>query len=457
MTMASNSAGREYQHIQLHGSGRVHLGDQFIHTHLLPSQVSQDLDDSDTDFPESLPRGWESAESPDKDVYYAKAEELHPHIGRTTKIKPVANLADADTDVEQRLERKFQGALHPEAITTSRDDSSNGSKGRERWFYDEIEMRARNAALEWPEKLALENKAMSSSRCSIFTEGVPVNLPDDGNPTRVVQMLLEGLGKGTDSICIIENLNDDWIQALGEVDELNLPYEFFVRHASPKAGTVETLRPLSKNAYVPHLDDIVERALSLGIGLERKKKVESMKKVVDTLCKAYMGMKTAVESWVLSGANQGDIRCVASCVAECDAILSELQKRAALKPADGASDQGPQLPVPVRGLRHQMMELESLRLRRYFNLYATCRYDDHVPINQPVKDPKPTFLNRNGGQVMTKGRDGPVRPKPHRYSYDTQVSYIRADKSLCMSAGFLNAVASLTSGSPDPGGLATPC
>lgn len=177
----------------------------------------------------------------------------------------------------------------------------------------------------------------------------------------------------------------------------------------------------------------MESALSLGLSLQRKKREESMKKFIDTLCKVNISVKTTVENWNLRGASERELDCVSKCVAECDSVLSSLKDKAASSSSDNSQDHKS---VSVQALRRQMMDLEFLRLRRFFNLFATIEYDEHVPRDGALGSPTTTFFERRLDHSIASihkvnCHDRSSLSRPQCYSLESRMSYIRVDKNLC--------------------------
>lgn len=436
--MDLSQRGHEFAQMKASGSARTHIGDthyinNYVSSGHFPHQFPKDQDDSDSDTQESLPPGWEAAESHEGDVYYVKKDGFVRNSGTTTWVKPMDGMADADVDLRKDLEERFAAVLQPEP-TTHWSSNSHVSTDSETWFHDQVASRAGNSD-KWPGSPVSTDSVARNSRCSLYTEGMCIW--EHKEPLEAVRSLIDLLGKETDSICIVENINEEWIQALGAARGLELPYDFFLR----QANNTRVSRAFGQNSYVSSMDDIVQRALSLQTSLQRRKKEESMKKVIETLCLASIAVKTSVENWVLCGTSHKEIDCVTACVAECDRILARLKEEAASKtrttfsqpkPHDN-SDRGS---ISVRALRRQMMNLDFVRLRRFFNLYATYEFEEHVPHQTPLKCPSTTFFQRDvrsaTGTTSAASQDGSGRAsQPQRYSLDTQFSYIRVDKSLC--------------------------
>lgn len=88
---------------------------------------------------------------------------------------------------------------------------------------------------------------------------------DGDQPLQAIQKIVSELSEDDDCVCVIENINAKWIQALGESSALDFPNEIFISHASPSER-----RPAMQNASISSMDDIIKRALSLekGIGEE---------------------------------------------------------------------------------------------------------------------------------------------------------------------------------------------
>ena len=87
---------------------------------------------------------------------------------------------------------------------------------------------------------------------------------------------------------IIDNVNGHWIQALSAATELDIPSDFFAKQASSRIR-----HPVRQGTYLPAMDDIVARALPLGRRIARKKKEDSVKKIINTLWEASEVVKTA--------------------------------------------------------------------------------------------------------------------------------------------------------------------
>jgi hypothetical protein len=238
-------------------------------------------------------------------------------------------------------------------------------------------------------------KHSNKSRCSIFTGGRSI-IPENLGPADAVGRLLEERQKNEDSICIIENIDGGWIDALHAASELNLPSEFFARHTSNVAS-----RPARQGTYIPLMDDLVQRAIPLGKRIQKKKAEDSVKKIIDTLSETRECVKTSVGNWVMCGVTEEELDRVASCVAECTSTLDKLKGKASEK-SRPASVSKP-ISLSARPLRRQLENLDFLRLRRYFNLSAIGTRIEH-----------------------TKGLLSVEQENTH-------VSYIRVDRTLCES------------------------
>lgn len=392
---------QSYQDMRVSGNSRMVLGDVYHGPVTLESAYSttRDAEDSDTDTDsfEGMPEGWNAAQSPENDTYYVSPINPDSGAGTTTRIKPMPGWAPADVSFREELERTFKAALQPEPERLDRANAGEHSPttpGED--YYARVEACASRLGALWPRKEDMfppENHG--STRCSVFTEGSAVTW-DEYDPAeaaaRAVEALVNAMKEEKDTICIIENVNGRWMEALGAAAELDIPVEFFAGHASKSAWY-----PDRQGTHIPAMDDIVERALPLGRRILRKKKEDSVKKIINTLCEASVVVKTSVDNWMLYGVTSHEINHAASCVAECASVLGRLKETAtsAGRSADSTSPKSD--PISARALHRQMADLEFLRLRRFFNLDAAYYFEQHVPsnkTNQP-REVTSSYLARN--------------------------------------------------------------
>ena len=88
-------------------------------------------------------------------------------------------------------------------------------------------------------------------------------------------------------------------------------------------------------------------------------------------------------------------------------------------------------------LSRQMADLEFLRLRRFFNLYATHEFEEHIPSKKELRQVTTPFFARDTRQVTSfaPAKSQHDTDSPHgKWSSDTNISYIRVDKTLCKSS-----------------------
>ena len=420
-------------------SGRVHLGDTVHYHNVYSTPREAEGSDTDTESFEGMPEGWDAAQSPENDTYYVRP--INPESGTraTTWIKPMLGWATADMSFREELTKTFREALQPEFERMDGenvDGTSPTNPGQD--YYAEIEASATRLGHWWPLKREMfPPPSTGIGRCSIYTEGIAV-LVDEKIPSRAVETLVHALKEKKDSICIIENVNGDWMQALGATPELDIPTEFFARQASS-----HTEYSVRQGPYIPAMDDIVERALPLGRRILRKKREDSIKKIINTLCEASVVVKTSVDNWMLYGVTSHEIDRAASCVAECTSVLNKLKETATSVGRSADSNSPKSDPISARALHRQMADLEFLRLRRFYNLYANYEFEEHIPSNKHLKSITSSYFTRSTRRVPsfapTKSQHD-TGLAPGRYISATQISYIRVDKTLCKQ---------FTTGTPD--------
>jgi hypothetical protein len=408
----------------------VHLGDQIHYNHVYSTIRDAEDSDTDTDSLEGTPEGWDVAQSPENDIYYVRP--INPESGTraTTWIKLMFGWAAAGLPFRKELESTFRSALQPEFERLNGanvDENLPTAPGQD--YYARVEARARRLDADWPsrEKM-LPPSEFGPSRCSIFTEGIAI-VVDEQNPSNAVGALVRAAKERKDSICIIENANGHWMEALGSVAELDIPSEFFAGHASRN-----TWYSVRQGTYIPTMDDIVERALPLGRRIMRKKKEDSVKKIINTLCEASVVVKTSVDNWMLYGVTSHELNRAASCVAECTSVLHKLKETATSVGRSTNRTSPKSEPISAKALNRQMADLEFLQLRRFFNLYANYEFEEHVPSHKELRQVTSSFFARNTRQVPSFAPSKPQHDTdspPGRYISDTQISYIRVDKTLC--------------------------
>jgi hypothetical protein len=315
---------QEYSPIQATGSSRLHAGNVYN----IDNYRTRFDDDSDTDPEErSLPKGWDAAKSQDGETYYVSPISPASGNGTTTWVKPMHDLARADASIRKELGRLFSDVLSPELVHSSNtvcQEAATVSTSHRSDAEDEANMGHIDPVTSNHFKMAAR-KHSNKSRCSIFTGGRSI-IPENLGPADAVGRLLEERQKNEDSICIIENIDGGWIDALHAVSELNLPSEFFARHTSNVAS-----RPARQGTYIPLMDDLVQRAIPSGKRIQKKKAEESVKKIIDTLSETRECVKTSVDNWVMCGVTEEELDRVASCVAECTSTLDKLKGKASAK------------------------------------------------------------------------------------------------------------------------------
>lgn len=169
-----------------------------------------------------------------------------------------------------------------------------------------------------------------------------------------------------------------------------------------------------------------------------------MKKIINTLCEASVVVKTSVENWMLCGVTSHELERAASFMSECNSVVVKLKEAAisvsrsvTISVSSSANKNRPKSkPISARALHRHMSDLEFLRLRRFFNLYATYEFQEHVPSNKELRQVTSSFFARDARQLPSSTTSGPqdgVNSLHERYSSDTQISYIRVDKTLCKS------------------------
>ncbi|KAM0723226.1 hypothetical protein Q7P37_001426 [Cladosporium fusiforme] len=376
--------------------------------------------DSDEYEPlESLPSNWHLAESGERHYYVDLDAQT------TTWVRPVPSLAEGEEDFVAKLETDFGALREGELKAVERPDTPQGQ-----YFYGLVANRAREAKVNWPRSQPCE--ATRETRCSIFVKGKPV--PINGHSSAdAIKILDSNWQRKEDCVCIIENINDGWIEALGVVHSFGMPPEFFVGQASAKER-----REVVQNASISSMDDIIERALSLERSLEKKKKDDTVKEIIGALWQTSLIVKKSVESWGLCGVSSKQLYRVASCVAEYEQILTRLKNEA--KSTGGSAKTSGSDDMSVRKLRRQMRELEFLRHRRYFNLYVTYEYDEHIFAAYALQAPQGSFFKRSpcldetppASTSAATGPDDQNHGMAKQYTLDTQVSCIRVDKTLCL-------------------------
>jgi hypothetical protein len=359
-------------------------------------------DDEDDEFMENhkLPQDWAEAASDERDYYVDKVDKT------TTWVKPVPELAKADPQFREELRKEFSGIVEPEIKIVANTGSSGSTARNGPTFVEIVKDRAKESGVEWPTRGGTLSQEGTKCRCSIFTKGMPI--PVNDQPGVAIQQLIRELNKGEDCVCIIENIDDDWIQALGQADEFNLPVEFFVRHYKRT--------PAVQSTALSSMDDIIQRALFMERTLERRKNKEPLMKIINLLLRANLVVRASVEGWGLCGVTSYEIDRVASCIAECRRLLTILSVRQTEQQKNGSSNDV----NPNHALRRQMRDLEFLRLRRYFNLEAVITTGDPRPFGTAeAPEPEATGIKL---QEMQSAKQS---------SLDTRVSYIRVDKHLC--------------------------
>lgn len=386
--------------------------------------------DPETDPKEGMSDGWGIVQSPDEDPYYVRPVGPGSGTGTTTWIKPMLGCARADRSFRKELEKMFKPVLQPEPERSegaSVPGLSSTSAGQD--YYARVEARASRINAAWPSRdVMFPAGNTGQSRCSIFTEGTAVMM-DEELPSKAVHRLVRIMKEGKDSICIIEDVNGHWIQALGAAPELAIPCEFFAGQASS-----HTRQPVRQGTYIPSMDDIIERALTRGSRILRKKNEESVNEIIHTLCEASVVVKTSVDNWMLNSVNSREINRAAACLAECKSVSDKLKEIATSvgRPADEKNPNSEL--ISARALHWQMSDLEFLRLRRFFNLYATHEFEEHLPSDKQPGQTETSFFARNTQQITTFTPAELQHDTDSLFglcSSDTQISYIRVDKTLC--------------------------
>lgn len=414
--------GHTFQGVTISDNSRTHLGNVY-------TNYQSPADERDGES-WRLPEHWAEAVS-DERRYYV---DFDAH--KTTWVRPSPDLTSGNANLRAKLETEFKAILKPEKKDGSSPSSSENATGAEPRFYQATGIRAKELDVLWPDSMSepceSTNQGITHCRCSIFTKGESI-VVDGDQPLQAIQKIVGELSKRDDCVWIIENINDEWIQALGETNALDLPAEFFIGHASPRER-----KPAMQNASISSMDDIIERALSLERSLGKKKEDESVKEVIEALWGMSLIVKKSVESWGLCDVSTEELDRVASCVAECEQILTRLGIE--IKTASNSSKQLDSANVAsVRALHRQMRDLDFLRYRRYFNLYATYEYEEHIPADLPVRSPQNMFFKRETQRredeqtlsFSATEADPQGLRHSHIYGLDTQISYIRVDKTLC--------------------------
>jgi hypothetical protein len=216
------------------GNSRLHAGNVY---HNINNYKKRFDDDSDTEPEErGWPEGWVTAKSQDGETYYVRPITSSSGIVTTTWVKPMHDLAHADTSIRRELGRFFSEVLSPVPVhssnTAAQEAATAGTSPR-----SDVEVGAnmRHINPVSSDDRTNNRNYNKTSRCSIFTEGKPV-IPENLEPADAVSRLLEERRKNEDSICIIKNIDGDWIRALHAASELNLPREFFARHTGSVAN-----------------------------------------------------------------------------------------------------------------------------------------------------------------------------------------------------------------------------
>jgi hypothetical protein len=395
---ARNRRELEYSGIQANKSTRLHAGN-IVSRHINNYTYTERFDDDSDTEPEErgLPEGWDATKSQDGETYYVSPISSTSGNGMTTWVKPMHGLAHADASIRKELGRLFSDLLSPELVRSSNtagQEAATLSTSPRSDAEGEANLRHIDTVTSNNARMATRKRS-NKSRCSIFTEGKSI-IPENLEPADAVGRLLEEQRKNEDSICIIENIDGGWIDALHAASELNLPSEFFARHTSSVAS-----RPARQGTYIPLMDDLVQRAIPLGKRIQKKKAEDSVKKIIDTLSETRECVKTSVDNWVMCGVTEEELDRVASCVAECTSTLDKLKGKASAKfrSASVGSSKIDPISFSGRALHRQMDNLDFLRLRRYFNLSAIGTRTDAGTSLLPVED--------------------------------TNVSYIRVDRTLC--------------------------
>ena len=387
----------------------MHYGHIYNNVTSIQNQIADD-EYEDDEFLESveLPPDWIEAESDERD-YYVDAT-----AGTTTWVKPVPGLAKADTGFREKLQREFSGIVQPDIEIAANMGSSRSTVSDERVFSAIVQSRVEEANVQWPNRgRVLSREGVNKCRCSIFTKGMSIPMNDD-LPQVAVQKLVGELEKNEDCVCIIENIDNDWIQALCQADELELPVQFFIKHAS-----LDQRAPAVQSAALSLMDDIIQRALSMERTLERKKSNAPLRKIINLLLGANLAVKTSIEGWGLCGVTSYEIDRVASCIVECEKMLTSLKHQTRSK-SQSSEEASPIDTYPIQALRRQMRDLEFLRLRRCFNLKAAPGEP------RPYGTAEAPAFDETGFELQNL-------QGPEEHNLDTRVSYIRVDKNLCKS------------------------
>jgi hypothetical protein len=376
-------------------------GDVYNHT---TNQIADDDENDEWIEKAELPPDSTKAESDERDYYVDTIAET------TTWVKPVPNLVIADAGLWEKLREELSEIVQPDIKIMSSIGSSGGTAGNEPTFVEIVKDQAKEAGVKWPNRGKTTPQEGMRCRCSIFTKGASIPVENDP-PEFVVQKLIDELGKKEDCVCIIENIDDDWIQALGQADKFKLPVEFFVRHYKRT--------PAVQSTALSSMDDIIQSALFMERTLERRKNREPLMKIINLLLRANLVVRASVEGWGLCGVTSYEIDRVASCIAECKQLLTILGVRPTLEAGNQTNGSSNDV-NSNRALRRQMRDLEFLRLRRYFNLEATVT----------TGDPRP-FGAAEAPELDATGIKLQEMKSAKQSSLDTRVSYIRVDKHLC--------------------------
>jgi hypothetical protein len=130
-----------------HGQSNVHYGNNFFGNYSSNQNQTAD-DDEDDEFLESLelPPNWVEAESDERDYY------VDTIAGTTTWVKPVPELAKADIEFRERLQKEFGGVVEPDIKIVENTGGSRSTASNEPNFLEIVKSRAREANVQWPNR-----------------------------------------------------------------------------------------------------------------------------------------------------------------------------------------------------------------------------------------------------------------------------------------------------------------
>lgn len=293
----------------------------------------------------------------------------------------------------------------------------------------------------------LTDDLLGTTRCSIFLPSEQV-LEDGSDSAMAIPMLAETCSSEIDCICIIENIDPQWIAALGSLAGAQIPHAFFIGHASDTTDSAEHRQALSK--MTSRVDELAEETWSLHRSLSQLAKskpqhdasishasaqnsnFQRVLELVGSLAETLLIMNAVVEGLGVSGEpngadeNMDDLAEFSKLGKECHALLSDLRG------FDGNDvTRFDRMKVAISNVADDLENLRQDRSRQYHNIDAIFEFD--IPSEDTSSEDTRNVLykRRDLGQDRSQQYAPQAAARPRMMRSEMKLSYIRAHKHIC--------------------------